>query len=697
MMTLYAICIFLSAFLLFQVQPILSKALLPWFGGGTSVWSSSMVFYQVILTGGYAYSNWLVMKVGKNKQTGIHLLLVGLSIALLGCYWILWASPITPSFVWKPAALTQPFFQILLLLTISAGLPLFLLSANSPLMQAWYARMNRSDSPYWMYSLSNVGSILGLLSYPTVIEPLLSRAWQERIWSGGYLIFTCLVVISALRLQRKAPGDPVEGRELPARVREKPEAGRSFLWVGLSALGSLMLLAVTNTLTQEVAATPFLWVVPMTIYLLSFVLAFARKQIYRRGFFVILLFVATELWFLNMLVPTTNYLLEIVLYCFLLFAATMVCHGELYASRPSTAQLTRFYLMVSIGGVLGGFFVSFLAPLIFRDYWELYMGIAALWILLAILSRRRPDQAVKFNFLPFLSAFTALLVCLHFGLLIYYTLTESRYTDRNFFGVVQVRYADTGSAQSNAYMLVDGSTVHGMQFLDPAVRDMPTTYYSRDSGIELAINSHPRDGAGLRVGILGLGTGTLATYGQPGDRFRFYEINPVIVDLANGKGGFFSYLKDSQADIEIIPGDARISLESETKAGKMNDFDILVLDAFSSDSVPVHLVTREAFEIYLQNLAPDGVIAVHITNVRLDLRPVFWQLAQYYGMGFAVIENPAADDRPDVFPSTWVLLSRDPGLLDLPALAARTTGDFNFRRDIRLWTDQYSNPFQLIK
>ena len=258
---------------------------------------------------------------------------------------------------------------------------------------------------------------------------------------------------------------------------------------------------------------------------------------------MILLFVATEFWFLNTLIPTTNYLLEIVLYCTLLFSAAMVCHGELYAARPSAAHLARFYLMVSIGGALGGFFVSYLAPLIFRDYWELYLGIAAIWILLAVISRRKTNQAAKINLLPFISSFTALLVCIHFGLLVYYTLTESRYTDRNFFGVVQVRYVDTGSARENANVLVDGSTLHGMQFTDPVVRELPTAYYSYDSGIDLAIRNHPRYGSGLRIGVLGLGAGTLAAYGQPGVFYRFYEINPVIVDLANGKGGYFSFLE----------------------------------------------------------------------------------------------------------------------------------------------------------
>jgi hypothetical protein len=693
----YAICIFLSAFLLFLIQPILSKALLPWFGGGPSVWSSSMLFFQIALTGGYAYSNWLVMKKDRNKQATLHLILMGISVFLLVCFWIFLSSPIDPSAAWKPATITQPFIQILLLLTVNAGLPLFLLSANSPLMQAWSLRLNHPGAPYWLYSLSNVGSILGLLIYPIVVEPVLSRPWQERIWSGGYLVFACLVVINAIRARKQAQPTPTVDQDPRSQVQGIKNRNITFRWVLLSALGSLMLLAITNTLTQEVAATPFLWVLPMTIYLLSFVLTFSRKRFYNRGFYTILLFLATVLCILNTIMPATNFIVEIILYCFLLFSAAMVCHGELYALRPSPTHLTRFYLMVSLGGALGGFFVSFLAPLIFRDYWELYLGIVLIWILLAIISYKDPATQAKTNIYTVISTIATLLVSIHLGLLIYFSFSENQYIRRNFFGVVQVRHVDTGSAQQEANVLVDGNTLHGLQLLDSAVRDLPTSYYSDESGIGLAIRNHPRYASGLRVGILGLGTGTLAAFGQAGDNYRFYEINPNVIDLANGKGGYFSFLQDSQANIDIIPGDARISLEKEASACAWNDFDILVLDTFSSDSIPVHLVTREAFQTYLQNLATDGLIAVHITNVRLDLRPVFWQLAQYYQMGFAVIENPVEPDRPDVFPATWILLARNPSMLDLPALADKTTNGIDFRTDIRLWSDDYSNPFQLLK
>ena len=468
----YAVCIFLSAFLLFLIQPILAKTLLPWFGGGASVWSSSLLFFQVALTGGYAYSNWLVMKNNRKAQTTIHLILMTLSVLLLACFWIVWASPITPSAAWKPVTITQPFLQILLLLTASAGLPLFLLSANSPLMQAWSLRLNPSGAPYWLYSLSNVGSILGLLIYPIVVEPALSRPWQERIWSGGYLIFACLVVVNAIRAQRSSSAKITDDKDKHAQVTEKPNGRKTVLWVVLSALGSLMLLAVTNTLTQEVAATPFLWVLPLTIYLLTFVLTFSSKQWYQRGFYVTLLLLGTIIWILNTLMPAANFIAEIVLYCFLLFAAAMVCHGELYDLRPSAAHLTRFYLTVSLGGALGGFFVSFLAPLIFQDYWELYLGIALIWVLLAIVIYKDPEPRANTHLWPVASAIAALLVSIHLGFLIFYSLIENQTIQRNFFGVVQVRHVDTGSARQEANVLVDGNTLHGLQLLDP-IRSRP--------------------------------------------------------------------------------------------------------------------------------------------------------------------------------------------------------------------------------
>jgi MFS family permease len=693
----YSITIFLSAFLLFLIQPILSKALLPWFGGGPSVWSSAMVFFQVALTGGYAYSNWLVMKKSRKAQTTLHLILIALSVLLLAGFWIIWSSPLMPAAVWKPLTVTQPFFQILLLLAVGAGLPFFLLSSTSPLLQAWSLRLNPRGAPYWLYSLSNAGSMLGLLLYPILIEPLFSRAWQERIWSGGYLLVAILVVIIAIRAQKSPPVDSAEIRESQNQVKVKPEEMKPVPWLLLSALGSLLLLAVTNTLTQEVAATPFLWVLPMTIYLLTFVLTFSSKAWYQRGIFTTLLLFGTAVWILNTFMPSLNYILEIAIYCFLLFCGAMICHGELYALRPSPAALTRFYLMVSLGGALGGFFVSYLAPLVFRGYWELYLGIAFLWILLAILSIKDPDSQSGINLHRAINTIIAVLVSIHLGLLIFFSVTENQFIRRNFFGVVQVRHVDTGIPEQEANVLVDGETMHGLQLMDPAVRGVPTSYYSEGSGIGLAIRNHPRYGSGLRVGVLGLGTGTLAAYGQAGDTYRFYEINPSVVDLAEGQGTYFSFLQDSPAEIEIIPGDARISLEKEAGAGSRNEYDILVLDTFSSDAIPVHLVTREAFAIYLLNLAPDGLIAVHVTNVRLDLRPVFWQLAQSYGLGFAVVENPVVPDRPEVFAASWVLLARDPTLLNQPALADSITYATNFRTDIRLWTDQYSNPFQLLK
>jgi len=693
----YALCIFLSAYLLFQIQPIISKTLLPWFGGTPSVWSSAMLFFQIVLTAGYAYSNWLVGKLNAKKQAITHFFLMGISVCLVISLWIIWPSPVTPSVTWRPAPVTHPIPTIFLLLIISIGLPFFVLSTNSPLMQSWANRKYPDKSPYWLYALSNIGSILGLLAYPILVEPMLPLAWQGRLWTAGYVLFVILAAANAIRTY-KSITKPVEGEKvLSLHDPQKPEQKTQILWLLLSACAALMVLAVTNQITQEVAAIPFLWVLPLTIYLLSFVLTFTGKAWYRRRLFTFLLLFGTFGWFFVTINPTPDFILEIILYNFLLFAATMVCHGELYALRPPASHLTRFYLMVSIGGALGGIVVNLAAPILFRGYWELYFGVTFIWIILTLLLYKRESTKSGSSFSLLFSAIATLFSCIQLVSIIYFSLTENVAIHRNFYGVVHVSQGEIETIRKDANTLVHGSTVHGFQFLDPDIHNMPTSYYTRDSGIGLAILNHPRYCSGMRVGVLGLGTGTLAVYGKPGDYYRFYEINPDIITLANGQGGYFSFLSDSQAAIDIISGDARISLEQEATAEPGNDFDILVLDTFSSDSIPVHLVTWEAFDIYLQNLAPDGLIAANISNTRLDLRPVFWQLAQYYDMEFAVIENPAENDSTGGLQSTWVLLSRDPGLLDLPALAARTTGDFNFRRDIRLWTDQYSNPFQLIK
>jgi hypothetical protein len=693
----YAICIFLSAYLLFQIQPIISKTLLPWFGGTPAVWSSAMLFFQIVLTGGYAYSNWLVRKLNAKKQAITHLFLLGISVCLVISLWIVWPSPITPSVTWRSVPVIYPIPTIFLLLVISIGLPFFVLTTNSPLMQAWANRKDPGKSPYWLYALSNIGSILGLLAYPLVVEPMLPLTWQGRIWTAGYILFVILAGTNAILTYKSITRSGEGEKEVSVPDSQKPQKKTQILWLLLSACAALMVLAVTNQITQEVAAIPFLWVLPLTIYLLSFVLTFSGKAWYRRKLFTFLMLLGTFGWFFVTINPSPDFILEIILYNFLLFAATMVCHGELYALRPPASQLTRFYLMVSVGGALGGILVNLVAPILFRGYWELYFGVAFIWIIITLLLYKQESTKSGSSFSLLFSAIATLFSCVQLVSMIYFSLTENVVIYRNFYGVVHVRQGEIETIRKDANTLVHGSTVHGFQFLDPEIHNMPTSYYTRDSGISLAILNHPRHGSGMRVGILGLGTGTMAAYGQPGDYYRFYEINPDIINLANGQGGYFSFLADSQASIDIIPGDARISLEQEVTAEPGNDFDVLVLDTFSSDSIPVHLVTREAFDIYLQNLSPDGLIAANISNTRLDLRPVFWQLARYYDMEFAAIDNPAKDESMAALPSTWVLLTWNSKLLEAPALANRITQGVDFRTDIPLWTDDYSNLIQLLK
>ena len=692
----YAVCIFLSAFLLFQIQPVITKVLLPWFGGTPAVWSSAMLFFQLALTGGYAYSNWLIKNIKSRKQTIMHLILMGISVFLVIYLWIIWPSPITPDGSWKPVNITYPVLHIFFLLTISVGLPFFVLSTNSPLMQSWFSRKNPGHSPYWLYALSNIGSLLGLIAYPTLVEPMLSLQWQGWVWTGGYIIFVIIAGLNAiLTLQGIQPPVNVKSN-LNTNNGETANKRIQTLWILLSACASLLVLAVTSQITQEVAVIPFLWVLPLTIYLLSFVLAFSSTRWYHRGIFTILLLLGTCGWFFIIIYPLTNFIIQITVYSFILFAAAMICHGELYALRPQPSLLTRFYLMGSIGGAIGGFFVNLVAPYIFSGYWELYFGFAFVWILLAILSYQREGTRSGFR-LGLLVGAMATATTIFIIFFIFNSSIGNLYIHRNFYGVVRVKQMEVGKYQKEANVLVHGSTIHGFQFLDTNLRDTPTSYYSKESGVGLAILNNPHYGSGMRVGILGLGVGTLAAYGQTGDYYRFYEINPVIVDLANGQGGFFSFIKDSRSTIDIVVGDARISLEKELNAGLRNGFDILVLDTFSSDSIPVHLVTKQAFDIYLQNLAQDGLIAAHITNERLDLRPVFWQLAQFYNLDMAIIQNPPKENDPAAFQSIWVLLSRNSKLFEAPGLADRLVPLVGFSTNTRLWTDDYSNLIQILR
>jgi spermidine synthase len=548
-------------------------------------------------------------------------------------------------------------------------------------MQAWFSRIFPEQSYARLYALSNFGSLLGLLAYPVLVEPSLTLLQQGWAWSGGFIIFALIVGILSYGARDKSR------EKVHAARTEKPSSALRLLWIILSGMASLFLLSVTNQVSQEVAVIPFLWIVPLAIYLLSFILAFSDSRWYDRRVYAFLFSLASlaMLWVL-IRAGTLNIFIQIATYSLLLFLACMICHGELYRLRPHADHLTSFYLMVSLGGAAGGIFVNLVAPFIFTGYWEFYLAWLLTIILLDVMLWPKFVGQVKLQSRVMTGSFLIGVLLLSFGLNIY---GNALFVERNFYGVIRVRELDR-----KANSMIHGMTVHGIQFLNDRTR--PTTYYVEDSGVGLLLLNHPKRGQGMRVGVLGLGAGTLATYAQSGDIYRFYEINPVVVRLAEGEGGYFTFLSDSKAETTIVTGDARISLEREFAAGEKQNFDVLVLDTFNSDSIPVHLVTKEAFALYLGHLASDGVIAAHISNRHLDLRPVFWQLAQHFGLDIVQVNRPASSG-DNGFPSEWILLTRNPALLEIPAIKSHSISFEGYTTSIKLWTDDYSNLFQILK
>jgi hypothetical protein len=696
-MIFYILNIFLSAFLLFQIQPMIARYILPWFGGTPAVWSTVQMYFQMLLTGGYAYANWMIGRNRVARRELIHVILLGLTLVQIITLGFLWNSPVTPGLSWRPQGISFPIWEVFKLLTISVGPAYFLLSTNSPIMQAWFTRAYPQRSPYALYALSNVGSLLALVTYPIFVEPNIALAGQGWMWSAGFMLFALITGFGALRSLRTKRFEPTDA-PVPAEPVPAPGGAVQVLWLALSACASILLLATTSHITQEVAVIPFLWVLPLTVYLLTFVIAFSDEKWYPREF-VFVAFYITTLLFAFALVrgPYLSVPVQVSIYALTLFFAALTCHGEIYRLRPHPSYLTRFYLMVSIGGALGGIFVNLVAPYIFKGFWELPLGILLAWGLIMYLRisqgpatarrfLRRNRLAISLGGLAALS-----IVGLAFAILSRSTL----FVERNFYGLVRVDKAVIESTGQPVYKMVHGITVHGVQYLDPALKRKPTAYFTEQSGVGLAILNHPRREQGMRVGVVGMGIGVLAAYSQAGDVYRLYEINPAAIRLAQGEGGYFSFLKDSPAQVYVIPGDGRISLEQELQTGGSNQFDLLILDAFSSDSVPVHLIDEQAFAIYLEHLKPDGMLAMNITNNYLDLRPVAWKLAERFGLRMVYIINTG--DGQTAYTSQWVLLARDPAMLNNPAIANRVTGMDDFNKSLPLWTDNYSNLFQILR
>jgi hypothetical protein len=691
---LFAATIGVGACLLFQVQFILGKQVLPWFGGAPAVWTTCMLFFQLLLLLGYAYAH-LLGQGTPSRQRAIHLTALALATVLLVARITLWPSPITPSDAWKPGPGDNPATAILGLLLFTIGPPYLVLSATGPLLQSWYARVFPGASPYRLYALSNLGSLLGLLSYPFALEPALAVAGQGWVWSAGFLLFAACCAGAAVLAGRAPPLPRATSGHVPKDSRP-PGADRMTLWFTLAMLASVLLLAITSQISLEVAVIPFLWMLPLALYLLSFVLCFEYERVYHRGVWISLLLLGAGGTAAVIRVGVeAPMLVQLATYLLTLFFACMVCHGELVRRKPDPRHLTGFYLLVSAGGAAGGIFTGILAPALFPDLWELPLALVAVVALALFLARDggRPRRPVLRALIEVIGLGYLLALA---GTLAYHAhaeLEDHIHVSRGFFGVLRVD-TDVGESGELRTRLRHGRIIHGLQFADPDLARMPTSYYGPGSAVGLAIRNHPRRKRDepMRMGFVGLGAGTLASYAAAADTVRFYEINPHVVALSGGGKPFFTYLRDCAGTVELAIGDARINLEREPE----QKFDVLALDAFSSDSIPVHLLTLEAVELYLRHMrGPDSVIAVHISNRYLDLDPVVRGIAEALGLTVLRIDDPENNDM--VYSSDWMLLARDPAALADPELKAAETEPENVSPPFPLWTDAYSNLLQVFK
>ncbi|MEK7705512.1 MAG: fused MFS/spermidine synthase [Myxococcota bacterium] len=662
----YAVTIFLSAFLLFQVQPIAGRMVLPWFGGSASVWNACLVFFQTTLLFGYLYAHWLNEKLSPRKQAIIHTMLLLASLALL---------PIAASPPWKDVAARHPTLGVLGILGATVGLPYFMVSTTGPLVQAWYARSFARGMPYRLYALSNVASMLALLSYPIFFEPRLTLGAQRNAWSVGYAIFALLSATTAWLAARSVELSPASTHEAATVPRPRPR--EIALWVLLPACASILLLAITRHITQDVAPVPFLWIVPLSLYLLSFIICFELPRLYHRPTFLVLL-VSSFVAVAYALAGGFYTLTTVVVLSLSTFTFSMFCHGELVRRKPHPRHLTLFYLAVSFGGALGGMLVGLVAPLIFNSFVEFPLGLLLCAALVALVLWAKARPAVRGLLIVGTCAYGIWL-----GWIARDYFMGYRRVVRNFYAQLRVEETEVEGYGARR-KLYHGRITHGEQFMAPELRTKATAYYCPETGVGRLLLSLDA-GRPHRIGVVGLGAGTLAAYGRKGDTVLIYEINDQVLDLARSE---FTYLGDSPATVVPVLGDARLSLE----AAPSERLDVLVIDAFSGDAIPVHLLTLEAVETYLRHLRPDGVLAMHITNNTLDLRPVVASAAEHFGKTATIDSFRPSDDDWFCRTADWMLISSPERALTLPTQqVVAPTPDF------RPWTDDYSNLLRILK
>ena len=680
----YALVIFISAFLIFLVQPLIAKQILPWFGGSAAVWATCLLFFQTALLAGYAYADAVTRWLSLKRQVMLHTALLALAALTM---------PILVSEAWRPVGTEEPISRILLLLVATIGLPYFLLATTTPLVGAWYTRRYQAAAPYRLFALSNFASLLALLGFPFLIEPMMGNRQVSWAWSGLFVVFALLcaalawrtwrfstTAVAAVQAESAAPAASSAGAPTQAQT-----AGGPLTWTLLSAVGSAMLLGVTSHLTQNISSAPLLWVFPLALYLVTFIISFDHPRWYLRGLFLPLAGISLPLmaWLSDSLA-----LKQVTpVYALGLFFVCMACHGELARLKPEPRRLTAFYLCMSVGGALGSLFMAVLAPLVFKGYFELYAALVvagmAAWLLpwpASAPSRRLAVQGVVGAVVLCTGALSVQ------GVKTY--VDSVRFMDRDFYGVVRTRDSNAGGEPFRN--LIHGAIAHGGQLLREDLRMAPSSYFGPTSGYGRVFASLPP--GPRKVGVLGLGAGALAAYAKPGDDWVFYEISPAVVEAALQE---FTFLPKFPGRHEVVVGDGRLALEREAP----RQYDVLAMDAFAGDSIPTHLITREAMAAYLKHLKPDGVLVFQATNRFVNLMPVLHNLAQTFGMQAVLIPDspPAATGADFWLASTdQVIVTRNAALLQSPAIR-EAAQPLQADPGLPVFTDDYVNLVRILK